>query len=170
MRDAVGSTFVFGLVITFTLIFAGFLVLALNYNRAYKLKNEITSMIERYEGITTDDALTSQGSIVTINTYLKNNGYKARGECEKTTPSSKVYGVDDLSSIVYEEAQDNKKYLYCFELKKDSTNCKGYFRVTVFFDFNLPILGQLGKFHVSGQTNEMTPVYLGSTKVISCDD
>ena len=52
MRESVGSTWLFGIVLAFTLIFSGFLVLALSYSKAYKLKNEVTSMIEKYEGLT----------------------------------------------------------------------------------------------------------------------
>ena len=39
------------LVIIFTLIFVAFISLTINYTRAFKTKNELVSMIEKYEGI-----------------------------------------------------------------------------------------------------------------------
>ena len=48
MRESVGSTYIFGLAISFTLIFSGFLVLAINYNRAYKIKNEVINNNLKY--------------------------------------------------------------------------------------------------------------------------
>lgn len=168
MRESIGSTFVFGLVICFTLIFSGFLVLALNYSRAYKIKNEITSIIERYEGITSKSIIGKEqnhdkedtgGSISIINNYLKNNNYKATGLCQ---PNGHTYGVKDLEVPSFEEAQKGQKYYYCLEYKPDYSHCSGMFKVTVFFDFNLPIIGHLQQFKVSGQTNEMFPVYINS--------
>ena len=41
MRESVGSTWIFLIAITFTIIFAGFLVMALSYSRTYKEKNEL---------------------------------------------------------------------------------------------------------------------------------
>ena len=38
MRESVGSTWIFLIAITFTIIFAGFLVMALSYSRTYKEK------------------------------------------------------------------------------------------------------------------------------------
>ena len=46
MRESVGSTWTFGLVITFIFLFSSFLVLTINYTKAYKVKNETISIIE----------------------------------------------------------------------------------------------------------------------------
>lgn len=170
MREATGSTFIFTLAITFTLIFSGFLVLAIHYNRAYKIKNEVTSMIERYEGLTGTDELNNLGSIGIINKYLLNNGYNAMGNCEDGE-----YGISDLNQDVINDSisklvtNTEDQYYYCIKYIPDKKNCKGYFRVTVFFDFNLPVFGKISKFSVKGQTNEMYPVYIGNTKVIGKD-
>lgn len=163
MREGIGSTFIFTLVITFTLIFAGFLVLAINYNRAYRLKNEVTSMIERYEGITynLNDDVNAGGSIEVINKYLINNNYTATGSCP-----SNAYGIiastDQIKQNIEYPASNDKKYNYCLEYTQNNHNCTGIFRITLFFDFNLPVLGDLGQYKVSGQTNEMSPVYIGA--------
>lgn len=171
MREATGSTFVYGLAISFTLIFAGFLVLAIQYNRAYKMKNEVTSMLERYEGITGKDSAldNNEGSINLINRYLKANGYTTMGNCEEGE-----FGIKDLDAVVdnsslstISNTNTSERYYYCIKYLPDKYNCKGYFRVTIFFDFNLPVFGNISRFNIKGQTNEIYPVYLGENQILS---
>lgn len=157
MRDAVGSTWIFSLVISFTLIFAGFLVLALSYSKAYKIKNEMTSMIEKYEGLTNNDILNGKGSIQIINQYLYNSGYKSKGPCEIGD-----YATDDLSSPTLVQVTSGtykEDYFYCVSTSTNSESCTTLFKIKVFYDFNLPILGQLKKYSISGQTNEVYGAY-----------
>lgn len=170
MRESIGTTWIFSLVITFTLIFTAFLSLALVYSKAYKIKNEIVTIIEKYEGVTTNTKCTTKncktndisryGSIAIINNFLKNSGYNAKGACYSSDPEIKMYGVKDLdpnSSI--ERVQNNNKkndYYYCISYTKSSgRTCSVTFDVTVFYDFNLPVLGQIRRFSITGHTNEM---------------
>lgn len=153
MREAIGSTWIFSLVITFTLIFAGFLVLALSYSKAYKIKNEMTSMIEKYEGVTTLNTDYNEGSLNIMNQYILNSGYNAKGKCPIGS-----HGVDNLQDNTIVEINDtnaSQKYYYCISYDTDIVTCSTLFKITVFYDFNLPVLGQLGKFSISGQTNEI---------------
>lgn len=167
MRESVGSTWIFLIAITFTIIFAGFLVMALSYSRTYKEKNELTSIIEKYEGLTTKTTYGKNidGSINVMNTYLRNNNYNRKGFCQKvdsvyeaTDTVNKMYGFDIDGTP--EIAQDDKRYDYCVLAMTNNETCNTIFRVTVFFDFNLPIFGDLVKFRVSGQTNEIMDAYI----------
>ncbi len=171
MRDSVGSTWLFLIAITFTLIFAGFLVVALSYSRTYKEKNELTSIIEKYEGLTTKTTYGKKvdGSINVMNTYLRNNNYNRKGFCQKvdsvyeaTDTVNKMYGFDIDGTP--EIAQDNKKYDYCVLAMTNNETCNTIFRVTLFFDFNLPVFGDLVKFRVSGQTNDIMEAYIMDTQ------
>ena len=165
MRDAIGSTWIFSLVISFTLIFAGFLVLALSYSKAYKVKNEMTSIIEKYEGLTQNDTLNNKGSIQIINQYLQNAGYRTLGNCPVGS-----YASDDLtlnSLVKITSTNSSNKYYYCISYDTDHNKCSTIFKITVFYDFNLPILGQLTKFSITGQSNEIYSAYLFSSQ-ISC--
>ena len=167
MRDSVGSTWLFLIAITFTLIFAGFLVVALSNSRTNKEKNELTSIIEKYEGLTTKTTYGKKvdGSINVMNTYLRNNNYNRKGFCQKvdsvyeaTDTVNKMYGFDIDGTP--EIAQDNKKYDYCVLAMTNNETCNTIFRVTLFFDFNLPVFGDLVKFRVSGQTNDIMEAYI----------
>lgn len=161
MRDAVGGTWIFAIVISITLMFAGFLVLALSYSKAYKIKNEMTSMIEKYEGLTTN--ISGTGSVQIINDYLRNSGYRTLGNCQVGD-----YGVEKLENYditLVTETNRNNKFFYCVSYKTNYETCNTHFFVTVFYDFNLPVLGRLRMYTVTGQSNEIYKAYLKSSQL-----
>ena len=49
MRETIGNTFIIKLVIVFTLLFSAFLALAISYNKVFRMKNEVLSIIEKYD-------------------------------------------------------------------------------------------------------------------------
>ena len=52
MKDAMGGTWLTGLVIIFIALFAGFLAYSISYTKAFRTKNEIINIIEKNEGFT----------------------------------------------------------------------------------------------------------------------
>ena len=51
MREAIGGTWLFQIVIVFILLFTGYMCLSINHSKAYNVKSEILEIIERYNGI-----------------------------------------------------------------------------------------------------------------------
>lgn len=159
MRESVGTTTLFQIVLAFTLLFSAFLAVAINYNKVFKLKNETISIIEKYEGI-------NDKSLEIINNYLKNNGYNTKSKC-----GNNEYGVTNLERIDYEKAQTNKDYYYCLSAycTYDKRNCqKGdkeiFYDVKLFFKFNLPLLGDFTTFKITGETKSIK-LYTESQKL-----
>lgn len=149
MREAIGGTWLLQLVIAFMLLFVGFLALSLNYSKAFQIKNEMLTMIEKREGVTTG----ANGSIALINKYLNNRGYGVQNTCPNGS-----YGVADLNNSVIEKVTNNKKYYYCIQkVKSPSSNnqSKVYYEVNIFFYFNLPVIGDIFKFTINGTTNDI---------------
>jgi len=146
MKQAVGTTTVFKLVLAFTLLFSAFLAVAITYNKAYKLKNETISILEKYEGV-------NKKSLKIINNYLHNSGYNTRGSCDVGE-----YGVKDLNKEAYELAKNNERYYYCINYYCTTRSCKVngnediFYKVKLFFDFNLPFFGELTTFKITGDT------------------
>lgn len=147
MRQTVGNTFIFKLVIIFTFLFACFLALTITYNKAFKIKNEMLSVIEKYEGI-------NNNSLTVINNYLTASGYTTKGKCKSIVGENK-YGVKSLEAIDYELVSDNENYYYCFTEKNVSTtiNPQKTIKLNIFYNFNLPVVGDLFKYEIVGETN-----------------
>lgn len=135
------------LVIIFMLIFVSFLALSLNYSKAFQMKNDVLTMIEKKEGITAE-------SISLINNYLSSNGYGVINSCPVNS-----YGVADLNKNTITLVQNStQKYYYCIQKVKSPSNNnskKAYYKVEIFFNFNLPVIGDIFKFSVPGATNDI---------------
>ncbi len=157
MREAIGGTWLTQIIIIFMLIFVAFLALTLNYTKAFKMKNDIITIIEEREGITNNKNGKLNGSISLINNYLEKNGYTLLRACPEGS-----YGVSDLHSEAMnyiDKGQNTKRYYYCItKFRAPSTNYKGkvYYQVAISLKFNLPILGDLFTFEVTGNTEDIT--------------
>ena len=141
MREASASSTIFRLILAFTVLFAGFLSVAIVYNRAYRLKNGSLAIIEKYEGI-------NKTSLKIINNYLQSSGYTTKGKCE-----SEEFGVKNLDIEEYEKVDTNKEYYYC--LSYTTNNNQIFYKIKLFFKFNLPIIGDLTTFKIVGDTKSI---------------
>lgn len=139
MREATGSTAIFKIVLIFTFIFVGFIAVAIIYNKAFKMKNESLRIIEKNEGTTT-------AAIETLNSYLKTNGYNAKGKC-----TANEWGITDLNTNKL--IQTNNRSYYCISYY--TRHEKIYYNVKLFFKFNLPIIGDIVDYEVRGQTKDI---------------
>ena len=146
MREAIGGTWLFGLVITFIVFFASFLAVSINYAKAFNVKNNVVDLISKYEG-------NNCKARTKIGEYLKTDGYLVPGNC----PSDDAYTYKgyDLSG---NPVPEGKKAYYC--VSKDSTDDttvieKQFYRVVVFFKFDLPMVGDLTTIRVKGETESI---------------
>ena len=158
MRQTIGSTWIFQLVIIFTLIFAGYIALTINYSKTFRVKNEVLSIIEKSEGMT-------KNGVKLINNYLTQSGYKTTGKCPVQTGTI-VYGVTTLSTEVsngtVERAKADTDYYYCFSKYTGYHSyykTRAYYKVNLFFQFDLPFFGKLSTFNVDGQTSEIDSTF-----------
>lgn len=158
MRQTIGATWVFQLVIIFTLIFAAYIALTINYSKSFRVKNEVISIVEKSQGFTDD-------GIKLVNNYLLSSGYKTMGKCKLSTDAI-TYGVYDLSpdaaSNSAEKAVIGKDYYYCFTKISNYHsyfNTRAYYRVSLFFRFDIPVLGDIYTFDVDGQSSEIDATF-----------
>ncbi len=150
MRQAIGTTWIMQLVIIFMLIFVAFLALTINYTKAFKIKNELITFIEKNEGVSEREG----GTLDLIDNYLLYNNYGVAGTCPEGS-----YGIDNLQSPVLKDTSNGGRYYYCIEkipTAGTSTFNRARYRVTVFFHFSLPIIGDIFTFSVDGETVDIT--------------
>lgn len=149
MRESIGGTWITQLVIVFIFVFVAFLALSLNYSKAFRVKNETLTFIEKNEGFTTK-------TIERINNYLIYSGYTTTGKCQEGS-----FGILNLNSSTVHSvtsAEKNKQYYYCVsKVGSSTTNFKyrAYYKVKLFFKFNLPVVGDIFTFDINGQTKDI---------------
>lgn len=152
MREAIGGTWLFGLVITFIVFFASFLAISVNYSRAFNVKNNVVDLISKYEG-------NNCKAREKISSYLSDVGYLVPHKCD-----SGYTGYDLEGNDVGE-----KKAYYC--IYADETDDalamkKKFYRVEVFFRIDLPVIGDIATFKIKGET-ESIPFYK-EDNLLSC--
>ncbi len=156
MRESIGATWLFGLIIGITMMFVGYLVVMINYSTVFKVKNEVVNIIEKYEGLgttgyTPGSSGSQPGSIWIINKYLVNSAYRATGKCPDGW-----YGEENIDESSYGKLTQNNSSnnYYCVNYVNTGSNT-GYFEVKLFLKMDIPVLGRLGAFQINGQTIEI---------------
>jgi len=141
MREAIGGSWLFGLVITFIVFFASFLAISINYSKAFNVKNNMVDLISKYEG-------NNCQARKKITEYLYTEGYIVPGTCP-----------EDYTGYNQNGEESSGKSLYCIKSEKISsektTLNKKYYRVVVFFKIDLPMFGNLTTFQVKGETESI---------------
>lgn len=140
MREAIGGTWIFSIVIVFIVLFTSYLALSVNYSKAFRVKNGVISLIEKNEGIKPD----------LISKYLNGEGYAVYGVCNEETAGE---GYDRSTSSTTDRFRYCIKKVIIYDNNEtENTLDKNYYKVTVFFRIDLPILGNIFTFPVTGET------------------
>lgn len=136
MKEAIGTSFVFNLVMIFVGVFIALYVGSIAYTKGYKVKNRIIDIIEKHDGYT--DLAREE-----IDANLAEIGYQIVDKDCKIIENFDKLETDDYHYCVYESNYENS----------DEKNSKGkYYKVTVFIHFDIPLIGQFLEFPISGET------------------
>lgn len=168
MKNAISNVWLIGMVFVFILLFAAYLAVSVSYSRAFKVKNEMLTIIEKHDGmtnktgkkikskITSGNVTGNFGAIQTINLFLMGSAYRTMGSCP-----TDYYGIDSLTyknKITLKKADKKKKYYYCFKKENMGANYANasYYDVRIFYKFNLPVLGDIFTFNIDGRTSQIS--------------
>lgn len=151
MKEAIGSSWMLGLAVTFIVLFTSYLAVSINYTKAFKVKNEIINIIESNQGFTEN-----------INSDNFKNFTPDEFKNSKIT-EEKIYGY--LQSIGYAntaitEADCSGRGLgkygeggYCVQKNQ---NGSGYtYKVTAFIKIELPIINFKILIPIGGETKTL---------------
>lgn len=151
MREAIGGTWLFQIVIFFVLLFTGYMCLTINHSKAFNVKNTIIKSIEREEGI---DLTNPEGdpTVEKIVAYLHEASYRTTGPCP-----------DGYTGLNRDGQLDSRNSAFC--IKKTITQSSGdlpdmsYYSVVVFYQLDLPIFNEMFNMKVTGDTKLLNTSY-----------
>ena len=178
MRESIGGTWLFGIVITFIALFSAFLSYAISYTKAFNLKSEILNMIERSEGWTSTELdLTNVGQDeLEADTSVEARAFnlvKSMGYNYTAVENLNCSGVKghetyaDLGNGKNIEAGGYCVTKYCPALDgyydaatgnfipTGGTNTKTYYKVTTFIAIKIPVIELLLTIPISGETRTL---------------
>ncbi len=140
MREAFGGTFTIQLILLFLAIYIAFIAVALNYAKAFRVKNQIINIIEQNEGFDFDNS--AEGS--------------AQNEIQKYLGRVSYYV--NLTNIKNNNINDNYKCYsegYCVE-KMGSTDIEGtYYKVTTYVNIDMQVFNLKFTIPIQGETRKI---------------
>ena len=157
MREAIGGTWLFQIVIIFILLFTGFMCLSINRSKAKKKKNQIIQTIQSYNGINLNQNYEDgdEGPLADIVSYITANSYRTTGEIPtdhdnyvcysrdgRQVNSNPVFCIARVNAV--QDAQSSSSY--------DELPNMYYYHVVVFYQLDLPVFHELFNFKVVGDT------------------
>lgn len=144
MKESIAQAFILNLILFFFVILVLLLFGSINYSKAYKVKNRIITIIEKYGEF--DSAAKDE-----IVDNMVKAGYQTttegNGKCEKLVNNGElVYPLkDDFTEV--------RHYDYCVIKHKSSVG--EYYQVVVYMKFEIPIIGGFLEFPVKGETKAL---------------
>lgn len=142
MRQGIGSTFLYNIIIVFIVITFGFLTATLSYMKAFKVNNAVASSLERFEGYNRLSADEITKSLSTLGYRIDNTGTT---KCPTKRKSGKSYSpITALSG----------QHRYCiYEYPKEN----GYFNygIITYLYIDIPILGGTFKAAIYSETDRI---------------
>lgn len=151
MKEAIGGSWLFLIVITFVTLFACFISLSVNWSKCYKVKDEILFLIEKNHGL-------NSGTLTEVNEYLTDIGYRSTGKCPSGSDGC-WYGFSYSNNSGHTMSNPN----YCVQKHVVGATAIGhpttaYYSVKVFFKLDVPVIGDIIKLTVDGETSNIANV------------
>ena len=148
MRESIGGTWLFQIVIVFVLLFAGYICLSINHSKAFAIKNDIILELQR-------NGEYNANAQKNVEALLKKAGYRTSGKCDNG------YEGYDRNGAKLTNSKSNNA-VFC--LKKFNITdiypeypVSYYYKVKVFYQLDLPVLNSVMSFTVTGDTGTIFP-------------
>ncbi len=155
MREAIGGTWIFQIVIFFVLLFTGYMCLSINQSKAFNVKNTIIKAIEREEGVDLNNPDTDP-AIEKIVEYLKKASYRTTGRCPDDIRDAAGNIITHYEGYNRDGHLDSRNSAFCIAKQAARTNSElpdmSYYRIVVFYQLDLPIFRSVFNFKISGDT------------------
>lgn len=167
MKGAIGNALILNIVITFIFIFLSLLIGSMAYSKAYKTKNYLINLIDKYEreGKSNFNSISATTDKIEwdkdVNEYLGKIGYMINSKSINTCPDESTKYNNGYEKWVTNE---NGRYDYCV-YRRYSINAgsddpkimrKYNYRVLVYMKFDLPVIGDFIKIPITGETKSYT--------------
>lgn len=161
MKESIGVTGVFQIVILFILLFTGIMCLTLNHTNSFAVKNDIVNTIVSLNGDIFNDDDKLKDELVDI---MKEYSYRNIGKCDdeymgydkegnKVTTGKKAAVCIKKVKVIDERGKEicQKLRVGCKNNASDFV-AGAYYKVEVFYQLDVPIIRQLYSLKSVGET------------------
>lgn len=140
MRESFGGAFMIKLVLVFIVIYVAFMAVAVNYAKAFRVKNNVINILEQSQYQLGDD-------ISEIDSYLSGVPYNLNGNTDVSSKcgSGTEFGSKNGNSVLTMNG-------VCITQLGDVSNNKIYYRVTSYISIEFPFFNIFMTLPISGET------------------
>lgn len=172
MNESVGNALLFNLVISIVIILLAFFVGSISYSKASKVKNKIVEELEKQGEIDSANTLMSAEAIYNaangqILNWLNdsNIGYRqniepgtaSTGFCPNLNDNGQLMNItSDYEYCIYAYSTCNPNTNTNSEETDNNQRCGIYFKVRTYMYFDIPVIEDLVKIPVEGETITLT--------------
>lgn len=154
MRESIDESKTIELVIAVIIIFVAFMCMMVAFSKSVKMKNEVLSIIEKYNGFLNGDAepdIKSSSTCKIIAKYLKANGYVSNGRI----PDSNYIGININIENGGCEACAGPRCSFWIRQNSVKNSYLYNYDVVIFFNIGLPFMEYIASFPVKGETIDL---------------
>lgn len=158
MKESYGGTWLFQIVIFFILVFTGYLCLSINHSRAFNIKDDIVTIVERYGNIEHLNTTSRASFEEEITELFEKEGYHINGQCDsgwvgynnlgqKQSMSSSNSAFCLRQIIANSSGTGN-----CTSTTGSNQKCSYYYQIETFYQLDIPIFNSVFNLKVKGDT------------------
>ena len=133
MRESFGGVFIIKLLLVFIVVYVSFMAVALNYAKAFRVKNQVINIVEQYQYSGSSDSAV----VAEIERFLNKVPYV-------------VDGID-CGNDVNNESIKNVKGV-CIEPMISTSSTEQYYKITTYIKIDFPFFGIELVIPISGET------------------
>jgi len=162
MKESIGGTQIFVIVIVLVILFTGIMAFTINYTNAFAVKDKIVSIIENNGYFDMQSSMPNE-VLQEIIDALKHYNYRQEGDCILQADEA---NIDDnkVKVIAYDrdgtETNHNNASFCIMRLSADNaesgmggiSQVGYYYQVILFYSLDIPIINELFNFRAIGQT------------------
>lgn len=139
MRESFGGAFMIKLILVFIVIYISFMAVAINYAKAFRVKNNVINILEQSQ-FELGDSIDSIDNYLGTVSYIVNNSSSVSSHCNGV-----AFGNTDKAKNTVLTARG-----VCIEKMGDGN--KHYYKVTSYISINFPFFDISMTLPISGET------------------
>lgn len=167
MKESIGNTMLYNIVIVFVIVFIGLFVTSITYSKGYKVKNRMIEVIEKTYPICISQNKTFNdcNKMITdkINNELNTIGYRGAPLNWNSKPCTDILVKNINTNLVKYVNVTSSQYQVCFAAINASgsdyvsNNSNVYYVVNAYMYLDLPLIGDNLQLPVRGETKTFLP-------------
>ena len=161
MKESIGGTQIFIIVITLVLLVTGIMAFTINRSNAFSVKDQLVTILERAGGFDMTSeivggSLNGDEALEEIVDTLDHNSYRQTGKCPVSNGTD--YKVTAYQRNGTQTVGDNEASFCIVQINAktpDGTPQSYYYQIIVFYTLDLPVIKEIFNFKAVGETKAL---------------